>query len=137
MPDFSRGQRLSIENVSVGERQTTPPSELSESDLISLMETHGIGTDASISVHIKNVIDRCYVSLNTQNRRLTPTQLGITLIHGYKRIDAELALPTMRANMEKQLDLIATGKRKVAITHCDNFAMTKSYSRVLLHFFSL
>lgn len=116
MPDFSRGQRLSIENVSVGERQTTPPSELSESDLISLMETHGIGTDASISVHIKNVIDRCYVSLNTQNRRLTPTQLGITLIHGYKRIDAELALPTMRANMEKQLDLIATGKRKVAIT---------------------
>lgn len=43
-------------------------------------------------------------------RKLVPTTLGIALIHGFFRVDHELIEPTMRADVEKQLELIAKGR---------------------------
>jgi len=45
------------------EEYTKPPDYLQESELISLMDKHGIGTDASIPQHIKNIQDRHYVDV--------------------------------------------------------------------------
>lgn len=67
------------------ERQTSPPEYLSEAELITLMEKHGIGTDASIPTHINNICQRNYVTV-TNGRRLVPTSLGIVLVHGYQKV---------------------------------------------------
>lgn len=109
IPPFTKGQTCNITDVRLGERQTGPPDYLTESELITLMEKHGIGTDASIPVHINNICERNYVTI-VSGRKLKPTTLGIVLVHGYQKIDADLVLPTMRSAMEQQLNLIAIGK---------------------------
>ena len=92
----------------MSEKLTSPPDYLSESELITLMEKNGIGTDASISVHINNICERNYVKLE-RDRRLVPTTLGVVLVHGYQKIDIDLCLPKMRSQVEAQLNLIALG----------------------------
>jgi len=75
----------SMLQVKLGERQTSPPDFLTESELITLMEKHGIGTDASIPVHINNICERNYVNV-IAGRKLKPTNLGVVLVHGYQKV---------------------------------------------------
>jgi DNA topoisomerase-3 len=47
------------------------------------MEKNNIGTDASMATHIHNIVERGYVEVVSQRRKLVPTALGIALIRGY------------------------------------------------------
>eukprot|EP00116_Pleurobrachia_bachei_P004343 sb/3464605/ len=107
--EFKKGQRWPIREPRLNQKETSPPDHLTESELITLMEKHGVGTDASIPVHINNICERNFVTIGS-GRRLIPNTLGILLVHGYQRIDPDLVKPTMRSQIEKQFDLIATGR---------------------------
>ena len=132
LPNFTKGELIPISvganssrtissNVSVSvssshsrasiqlkESMTTKPSYLTESELISRMEKNGIGTDASISTHIENILKRNYAELIT-GRRIAPTKLGLVLCQGYHLIDSSLVLPKIRSDIEVQCNRIAKG----------------------------
>mmetsp|Transcript_10614 Transcript_10614/g.13849 ORF Transcript_10614/g.13849 Transcript_10614/m.13849 type:complete len:473 (+) Transcript_10614:28-1446(+) len=117
--------------LSIKEGKTSPPGYLTESELISLMEKHGIGTDASIPTHINNICNRNYVTLEA-GRKLVPTQLGTVLVQGYHRIDSDLVLPRVRSTIEQQCNYIAEGKadKEVVVKHAlKNFKSKFSYFR--------
>lgn len=118
------GDEFSIIDARLLEKKTSPPGYLTEADLISLMEKHGIGTDASIPTHINNICVRNYVQVDS-GRRLIPTQLGIILVHGYQKIDNDLVLPTMRSGLEKELNHIVDGTAEYKTVLLDNIRMFK------------
>jgi len=74
------------------------------------METHGVGTDASMATHVSNIVKRGYVTLEENTRSLLPTPLGSALCHAYMLLDPQLVLPTVRAGMEARCSQIAEGK---------------------------
>ncbi|CAG8644563.1 6436_t:CDS:10 [Cetraspora pellucida] len=124
LQELHQDEILKITNVKLVEGLTSPPDYLTESEVISLMEKHGIGTDASIPAHINNICQRNYVTVQTSARRLVPTNL--------EKIDPELSLPTMRSEVEKQLNYIALGRARQAevLEHCLNlFAAKFKYFR--------
>ncbi|PSN57539.1 DNA topoisomerase 3-beta-1 [Blattella germanica] len=89
VPTFAEGEMANVQDVKLVECSTSPPDYLTEAELITLMEKHGIGTDASIPVHINNICQRNYVTI-ASGRRLTPTPLGIVLVHGYQKHTVEI-----------------------------------------------
>jgi len=52
LPPLKKGAEYKVASMNQKKTLTTPPDLLSESELISKMESNGIGTDASIPTHI-------------------------------------------------------------------------------------
>ncbi|XP_057225013.1 DNA topoisomerase 3-beta-1 isoform X2 [Malurus melanocephalus] len=114
LPHCEKGDLVPIGEIKLLEKQTSPPDYLTEAELITLMEKHGIGTDASIPVHINNICQRNYVIVES-GRRLKPTNLGIVLVHGYYKIG-------MDELMEVSFSpLAATGKPLSRCGKCHRF----------------
>ncbi len=60
---FKPGDHAEVCSSDLTEGVTQPPPYLKEYELIDAMDKHGIGTDASIATHVKNICDRRYVTV--------------------------------------------------------------------------
>lgn len=109
LPVFQKDEAVPVKDIELKQGRTSPPGLLSEADLIACMERHGIGTDASISVHINNICERNYVKIEA-GRKVVPTELGITLIKGYQTIDPELCRPQVKHQHQELIFCDVTGQ---------------------------
>ena len=57
-------------SIELAEGSTQPPSLLTEADLITLMDKHGIGTDATHAEHIETVKNRGYIGVQVEWRQI-------------------------------------------------------------------
>ncbi|XP_054167102.1 DNA topoisomerase 3-alpha-like [Oppia nitens] len=114
IPQFSQNERFIPDSIEVTDGQTTAPELLTESQLIALMEKHGIGTDATHAEHIEKVKERKYIT-ETPDRRLKPEGLGIGLVDGYDEIGYQMSKPHLRSALEKDLQAICDGLKNPEI----------------------
>ena len=128
LPQFQEGETFVPTECRLDEGQTSKPSLLTEADLVSLMDEHGIGmyasptvvsstyrivlgTDATIAQHIQTIVDRGYVIERMQGKTkyLIPSTLGIGLVEGYDAIGFEQSLskPELRREVRSFLPTFA------------------------------
>jgi DNA topoisomerase III len=96
-----------------------------------------IGTDASMATHVQNIISRNFARIDASGgkRLVVPTQLGITLVHGYFRVDPELVLPKVRAYIEHEISEIAKGLRRLTFRPLVRYVLD-SFKKKFLFFVS-
>ncbi|XP_063075236.1 DNA topoisomerase 3-alpha [Engraulis encrasicolus] len=110
IPVYEQGSRFEPTAIEMVDGQTSPPQLLTEADLISLMEKHGIGTDATHAEHIETIKSRMYVGL-TADQRFLPGELGMGLVEGYNSMGYEMSKPDLRAELEADLKSVSEGRK--------------------------
>ena len=138
LPMFQEGEKFVPSSLLMNQHKTQPPSLLSESDLIGVMDKAGIGTDATIHQHIKTIQDRKYVE-KTPAGLFKPTSLGLALVKGYAEIGTSLHQPELRAKMERELNGIVNKTsdkeqviRSIMLEMTDVFAKVKREFQVIV-----
>lgn len=119
LPRFTLGETFSPSEANMVDGKTTPPTYLTEPELIALMDANGIGTDATMAEHIKKIKDRHYVQTRPKAGRgrnkveeFIPTVLGVALIEGYDNVglDVSVSKPFLRKEMEIKMKAICEGQ---------------------------
>ncbi|ANB11628.1 DNA topoisomerase 3 [Sugiyamaella lignohabitans] len=117
LPEFELNQVVAVDEAMIKDGQTSPPSHLTEPELIALMDANGIGTDATMAEHIEKIILRGYVVKHPQGGRnalplLIPSNLGIGLVDAFDEIGFDMALtkPFLRKETEDLMQKICDGQ---------------------------
>jgi DNA topoisomerase-1 len=114
LPETAAGEALTFIEVQSEAKQTQPPSRYSEAGLIKELEKRGIGRPSTYASIMKTLVDRGYVV--RENRTLFPTDTGDVVSTFLENNFTDYISDTFTAEMENELDEIASGNREYAKT---------------------
>jgi DNA topoisomerase-1 len=107
IPKLAEEQRLELDGDPwIVDKETQPPSRISQGKLIELMEERGLGTKATRAEIIQKLYDRGYVFSNPPE----PSETGIALYRAFHEYVPRMATPEMTAELEADMDHIAAGE---------------------------
>jgi DNA topoisomerase-1 len=107
IPKLEEGQELALDGDPwLVDKETQPPSRISQGKLIELMEERGLGTKATRADIIQKLYDRGYVFGNPPE----PSETGIAMYKAFHEYVPRMATPEMTAELEQDMDQIAAGE---------------------------
>ena len=112
LPSVQQGQMVTLQQAAHEQKQTQPPPRYSEPKLVQVMERNGIGRPSTYAPTIKTLKQRLYVEAG--KGALSPTALGLDVDAFLKEALPDLLQSEFTAQMEKALDRIAEGHRRLA-----------------------
>ena len=106
LPALEEGQKLDLDGAPwMVDKETQPPSRISQGKLLELMEEAGLGTKATRPDIIQKLYDRGYVYNNPPE----PSETGIAMFTAFSEHVLRMATPEMTAELEHDMDEIAAG----------------------------
>lgn len=109
--DINVNDSINLKNLDFQESETMPPPRYNEASLIKVLEEKGIGRPSTYAPTISTIQDRGYVE--KKENRFHPTFLGTTVCDFLSKAFPEIFEIDFTANMEDDLDNIATGEKKL------------------------
>lgn len=110
LPPLTAGEILDLIRLIPEQHFTQPPPRYSEATLVKALEEYGIGRPSTYAPIISTIQQRGYVE--RVDRRLFPTELGFTVNDLLVAHFPEIVDVGFTAQMESNLDLIASGERE-------------------------
>ncbi len=120
---LKKGQKLNLDDITIKEGETTPPSRYTSGSIILAMENagkliederlreqikgSGIGTSATRAEIIKKLNRISYIDINQKNQVLTPNPKGELVYKVVKFTIPDMLNPQLTASWEKGLDMVA------------------------------
>ncbi|MBX9765569.1 type I DNA topoisomerase, partial [Patescibacteria group bacterium] len=114
LPVATKDDILDLKQIESFQKFTQPPGRYTEAGLIKELEKRGIGRPSTFASTIKTLVDREYVL--KEGRTLIPTVTGETVSSFLEENFATYISDSFTAEMENELDQIASGEREYAQT---------------------
>ena len=108
LPPLQEGQQVEARELVPNQHFTQPPPRYTEASLVSELEKLGIGRPSTYASILSTLRDRQYVQ--DQERKLVPTELGITITGLLVENFPDLLNVQFTAQLEDKLDQIETGR---------------------------
>ena len=129
--DVRKGEKLIVNNYTIKESETTPPTRYNSGSIILAMENAGklieeeelreqikgagIGTSATRAEIIKKLEKIKYININNKTQIITPTQKGEYIYDIVKSSMPDMLNPKLTASWEKGLDMVAKKEIKADV----------------------
>jgi DNA topoisomerase-1 len=117
LPQCAKGEGLELLSIDSLAKQTQPPPRYTEAGLIKELEKRGIGRPSTYASISKTIEDRGYVS--KENKSLRPTDTGDVVSSFLEANFPSYISDSFTAEMENELDEIASGERTYLKTLSD------------------
>ncbi|ELY43354.1 DNA topoisomerase I [Natronorubrum sulfidifaciens] len=105
VPDVDEGEKLSLSDVELEEKETQPPRRYGQSRLIETMEDLGVGTKSTRHDILEKLYDRGYVESDPPR----PTRLAMAVVEAAEEYADRVVSEGMTAQLEADMDAIAHG----------------------------
>ena len=107
LPALSQNQALQLQTAAHEQKRTQPPPRYSEAQLVQIMERRGIGRPSTYAPTIQTLKTRQYIGV--VKSKVQPTELGMQVDRFLRQALPKLVNVEFTAEMEANLDRIATG----------------------------
>ena len=109
LPAVTVGEQLKLVKLDPSQHFTKPPARFTEASLVKELEKRGIGRPSTYAAIISTIQERGYVKLD--NRRLYAEKMGDIVTDRLNENFSNLMDYAFTADLEGQLDKVATGQR--------------------------
>ncbi len=108
MPKVNVGERFALKSAKAEDKKSSPPPRYTEGKFVQVMEKAGIGRPSTFGATLATLQKRQYVALRSRQLHVTP--LGLLIARYLEQHLPQLVDAAFTAQMEGDLDLIASGE---------------------------